>query len=90
MLLPADKAVWDANQLLRLAVERLWILAGTTAETYRIAANLDVGALPWAELYQFRNVLAHLTPSQLETDRVWHESVQDLPRLLEQVRAGRL
>jgi len=46
--------------------------------------------LPWAELYQFRNVLAHLTPSQLETDRVWHESVQDLPRLLEQVRAGRL
>lgn len=35
VLLPADKAVWDANQLLRLAVERLWILAGTTAETYR-------------------------------------------------------
>lgn len=72
VVLPADKAVWDANQLLRFAVERLWILAGTTAE-----------------LYLFRNILAHRTPASLNHDRVCRESVRDLPRVLERVRAER-
>lgn len=89
VLLPTDKAEWDANEVVRLAVERLWILAGTTAEEYRKAAKLDKGARPWAELYRLRNVLAHQVPSERNSERTWHESVRDLTRLLGQVRAAR-
>lgn len=86
VLLPAEKQVWDENQLLRLAVERLWIIAGTTAEEYRKQAGIDPQMGPWREIYDFRNVLAHMTPGQINHDRVWHESVTDLPRLVDEVR----
>ncbi len=89
VLLPEDKGAWDANELLRLAVERLWVLAGNTAEEYRQAAGLDADVAPFTELYDFRCVLAHWSRGQASPDRVWHEGVRDLPRLLEQVRAAR-
>lgn len=76
VLLPDDKSVWDDNELVRLAVERLWIYAGTTAEAYRITQRLDRGDEPWSELYEFRNILAHWTPGQANPARVWHESVR--------------
>lgn len=87
-MLPDDKKVWDENQTLRLAVERLWIIAGTTAEEYRKLAGKDPRVGPWAEIYDFRNVLAHMTLGQINHDRVWHESVSDLPRILDEVRAA--
>ena len=37
-LRPSDKQVWDADEVRRLAIERLWIAAGNLAETYRNAA----------------------------------------------------
>lgn len=89
VLLPTDKSVWDANELVRLSIERLWIVAGTTAEEYRKAVGFDKGARPWAELYRHRNLLAHQTLSERTPDRTWHESLRDLPRLLDQVRAAR-
>lgn len=89
VLLPDDKTVWDDNELLRLSVERLWIYAGTTAETYRITAGLDRGDQPWTELYEFRNILAHWTPGQANPARVWHESGREVPRLLDEVRSAR-
>lgn len=89
VVLPSDKDVWDANQLLRFAVERLWILAGNSAESHRVAAGIDPDVDPWTELYDFRCVLAHATPGRLDHDRVWREGVHDLGRLLGEVRAAR-
>jgi uncharacterized protein with HEPN domain len=84
-LTPSDKQVWDADEVRRLAIERLWIAAGNLAETYRNAAELPPGVEPWAELYGFRSMLAHALPGDISSDRVWYETTVDLPRLVEQV-----
>jgi uncharacterized protein with HEPN domain len=87
-LTPADKPSWDAEEVVQLAVERLWITAGNVAEDYRKAAGVPAGIDPWAELYTFRSVLAHALPGEVAPERVWSESVADLPRLLEDVRSA--
>jgi uncharacterized protein with HEPN domain len=88
-LLPDDKAAWDGDVRTRLAVERLWITAGNVAEAHRTSAGLDVGTGPWAELHRLRNLLAHALPGDLSSDRLWAETVTDLPRLLADVRTQR-
>lgn len=45
-VLPPDKASWDSDVVLRLAVERLWITAGNAADEYRRAAGIDIGLEP--------------------------------------------
>jgi uncharacterized protein with HEPN domain len=84
-LVPGALADWQADELLRLAIERLWITAGNLAEAHRIATGVDAGADPWAELHRFRSLLAHALPGDLSDERVWYESVTDLPRLMRQV-----
>lgn len=88
-LVPENKASWDADDLRQLAIERLWITAGNVAEAYRTATGLPSGVEPWAELYGYRSILAHALPDEIAPDRIWHETVADLPRILEQVRAAR-
>jgi uncharacterized protein with HEPN domain len=88
-LTPAEKVTWDGDGVLQLAIERLWITAGNTAEEYRRATAIAAGIDPWAQLYAFRSVLAHALADEVSADRVWAESVTDLPGLLEQVRAAR-
>lgn len=88
-LTPRDKPAWDADEVRQLAIERLWIVAGNAAEAYRKSAELPPGVEPWAELYGFRSVLAHALPGDIASDRVWHETTVDLPRLLDQVEAFR-
>ncbi|MDP9021428.1 MAG: hypothetical protein M3N57_01745 [Actinomycetota bacterium] len=66
-LLPDDRDVWDDDVRTRLAVERLWITAGNVAEAHRVTAGIDAGAEPWAELYRFRNLLAHALPRDLSS-----------------------
>lgn len=85
-LLPAEKADWDSSRLARLAVERLWIQAGNAAEEFRRAAGIEPGVEPWAELAAYRHRIAHALPGDLSSDRVWADSVTDLPRLLKEVR----
>lgn len=80
---PAEKASWDADLIVRLAVERLWITAGNAAEEYRRSEGIDAGVEPWAELTGFRNLLAHALPGDLSSDRIWADTTADLPRLLE-------
>lgn len=53
-LVAQGRAAWEADELLRLAVERRWIAAGNYAERYRIAAGLGVATDPWTELYDYR------------------------------------
>lgn len=85
-LLPAGKPAWDADRVLRLAVERLWITAGNTAEEYRRTAGIDPGVEPWAELVAYRNRLAHALPGDLSDDRIWVDTTRDLPRIVSEVR----
>lgn len=49
-ILPPDKRGWESDVIAQLAVERLWITAGNTAEEYRRAADIDAGIEPWAQL----------------------------------------
>lgn len=86
-ILPDDKASWDRQVLVRLAVERLWITAGNLAESYRLTKHLPGGVDPWAELAGYRNLLAHALPGDLSPDRVFADSVADVGRLLGEVRA---
>jgi hypothetical protein len=39
-LVPTDRPAWDADERTPLAVERLWIEAGNTAEEYRRSIHL--------------------------------------------------
>ena len=88
-VLPKDKARWDNERVVRLAVERLWITAGNLAEAYRIDRGIAAGAEPWAELAGYRNLLAHALPGDISSDRIFADSSADLDRILEQVRAAR-
>lgn len=84
-LVARGRAAWDADELLRLAVERRWITAGNYAERYRIAAGLDVATDPWTELYDYRCLLAHAIPEQLDAERIWHDTIADAGRLRQAV-----
>lgn len=53
-LIPAEKTTWDADDVLRLAVGRLWNTAGNAAEDLRKGAGVAAGVAPYAELYAFR------------------------------------
>jgi len=85
-ILPPTKAAWDADDVLRLAIERLWISAGNAAEEYRRAARIDAGVEPWAELVGYRNRLAHALPGDLSSDRIWTDTTADLPRIIGELR----
>lgn len=88
-LLPIEQQAWQQHTVRQLSVERLWILAGNAAERYRRSAGISGGVDPWSALYEFRNVLAHQSPSERRPPRVWEESRSDLPALLGDVRAAR-
>ncbi|MGH3848750.1 MAG: hypothetical protein ACRDRT_03435 [Pseudonocardiaceae bacterium] len=85
--LPDDKATWNDEVLVRLAVERLWITAGNLAEGFRIDRGMAPGVEPWSELAGYRHLLAHALPGDLSSDRVFADSVADLGRILAEVRA---
>ena len=85
-LLPADKATWDQEPVVRLAVERLWITAGNLAEAYRVQQDLPGGVEPWSELAGYRHVLAHALPGDLSSDRVFADTTTDLDRILSELR----
>jgi len=84
-IFPQQKATWDSEVLVRLAVERLWITAGNLAEAYRIEEGIAVGVEPWSELAGYRHLLAHALPGDLSSDRVFADTAADLDRILDEV-----
>ena len=80
-VLPVGRQRYDADELMRLAVQRLWITTGNLAEQFRLAAGLPDGTEPWTELYLYRCILAHALPEELSDERIWEESTRDLERL---------
>jgi uncharacterized protein with HEPN domain len=87
-LVPTDKLAWDADERTPLAVERLGIETGNTAEEYRRFAHVDSAGDPWAELYEYRNRLARALPGDIDRNRVWRDTTTDIGRLLADLRAG--
>lgn len=87
-ILPTSKEGWDRDPLVRLAVERLWITAGNTAEEYRSVAGIDSGIEPWSELVAYRNRLAHALPGDLSADRIWFDTTSDLGRIVADLRSA--
>lgn len=79
---------YEADILVRLTIQRLWITAGNYAETLRTAIGAEPGAQPWSELYGYRSVLAHMLPEEINQDRVWFETVEGAPRLRSDVGPG--
>lgn len=73
-LVPADKRTWDADPRTALAVERLWIEAGNAAEEYRRMMGVDLAFDPWAELYEYRNRLAHTPIDTWKPGKGWAAS----------------
>ena len=69
-----------------LPIERLWIYAGNLAEEFRLANGLPTSVEPWSELYGYRNLLAHALPGEVTAQRVWQETISDIPRLIDLVR----
>lgn len=86
-ILPSSKSAWDQTDVVRLAVEPLWITAGNLAETYRIDRGIAPGIEPWSELAGYRNLLAHALPGDISSDRVYADSAADLNRILDELRA---
>ena len=87
--LPTTKEAWDMDAVVRLAVERLWITAGNTAEEYRRAAGIDSGVEPWSELVAYRNRLAHALPGDLSADRIWFDTTTDLDGIVADLEHAR-
>jgi uncharacterized protein with HEPN domain len=81
-LLEAGRGHYDANEATRLAIQRLWIAGGECARRYCDSTGTDVGAEPRSSLWACRNFLAHHLPAEISNERVWAESVQDLPEHL--------
>lgn len=83
---PGDKASWNDEILVLLAVERLWITAGNLAEAYRIDRGIAAGIEPWSELVGYRHLLAHALPGDVSSVRVFADTATDLDRILAEVR----
>ena len=80
---------WDADRLVRLAVQKLWIDAGNYAEECRKAAGIAAGVQPRSALYGYRSVLSHQLPEDLSEDRVWQDSTATLEDLRNRIRRMR-
>lgn len=80
-ILSLGRQRYDSDSFVRLALQRLWITIGNYAESYRLEVGLSDGAEPWTELYVYRCVLAHALPEELDSARVWDESVADIERI---------
>lgn len=79
---------YDADALVRWSIERLWIFAGNLAERHRLDADLPAGIEPWSDLVAGRNVYAHYLPDEINYDRLWHDTISDLPALRTRVAAA--
>lgn len=82
-LIALGRTEYDANRLLRWSVHRLWIFAGNSAQVHAERHGIPCSTWPWSDLIGFRGIIAHWTPAQVNDERVWDETVRDLPEIIE-------
>ncbi|MGH9180845.1 MAG: HepT-like ribonuclease domain-containing protein [Acidimicrobiales bacterium] len=76
---------FDSDDLVRLAVERLWIYAGNLALDRCDDSAVPAGIGPWSELIALRHVYAHYLPDQINPARVWADTEGDVSRIRAEV-----
>lgn len=75
----------EADEDVRLAVQRLIIALGDETERLRKAVGIDTGVEPWTSWAGVRNVVAHQHPSEVIDARLWQMAVDDVPALVSEV-----
>lgn len=78
---------YEANELLRLAVERLFSIIGEALrEAGKVESPIAAEITAYRKIVDFRNILVH-DYATVYDEGVWHIIVHHLPRLLGEVRA---
>lgn len=77
-----DKARFDGDETLQLALARLLQIIGEAARRVDASVRLAVPEIPWADVVGMRNKLVH---DYLATsyELVWSTVIEDLPPLIE-------
>jgi uncharacterized protein with HEPN domain len=75
------KRSYQEDELLRLALQRLWIAMGNCLESYRVSQEIPRGVHPYKDAYGKRNFLAHAALDEINQERVWYDSQSDLPQI---------
>lgn len=79
---------FDSDDLVRLAVERLWIYAGNLALGHCDDSAVPSGIGPWSELIALRHVYTHYLPDRINPTRVWADTEGDVGRIRADVAAA--
>ena len=80
-------ADYESDRMLRLAVERLFIIIGEAVSRLRAVDPEAAARIPdAAQIVAFRNQLVHNYPA-INNDEVWAIIQHDLPLLLGEVRS---
>ncbi len=83
-LVERGKADWDANRLLRLAVERLLEMIGESARAMTEEGRGRYPGAPWTEIVGLRTLLAHHY-HRVDPEQVWVIATVEVPSLLHQL-----
>ncbi|MGH9063006.1 MAG: HepT-like ribonuclease domain-containing protein [Acidimicrobiales bacterium] len=76
------KGRFDADDTMRLALQRAWIALGEAARRYCEAEDVSRGSEPWSDMARLRDKLAHLLLDEVVPDLLWAVGERDLPAWL--------
>ncbi|WP_139556159.1 HepT-like ribonuclease domain-containing protein [Methylotetracoccus oryzae] len=81
-----DKAAWNQDRVIRLAVERSVEIVGEAARHVSQATRAAYPEIPWRQIVGLRNILAH-EYGHIDHARLFETVIRDLPELIERLRA---
>lgn len=70
---------FDEDELVQLALQRLWIALGEAARRYCEAEDVGPRMPPWADMIGLRDKLAHLYLSEVSNELLWQPGDRELP-----------
>lgn len=81
-----DRVAFEANRLVFDAVARNLELIGEAAKHIPEDVRREWPGIPWQDIVGARNIFAHAYFG-VDRDLVWHTVVQEIPPMLEALRA---
>lgn len=75
---------YQADENLRLAIERRIEIIGEAARRVSMAFKEAHPDIPWRQIIDQRNVLIH-SYDEIADERIWQLAINELPRLIEQL-----
>ena len=81
-----DKAAWNQDRVILLAVERSVEIVGEAARHVSQATRAAYPEIPWRQIVGLRNILAHKY-GQIDHARLFETVIRDIPELIERLRA---